>query len=74
MIIVNSPLMQKKIQELLEGMDSPKYTFIKKEGIKAYYETDMEDEEAAATIAKKAIKSTDFGSALILKVKTEEYI
>lgn len=74
MIIVNSPLMQKQIQQILEEMEEPNYTFVKKDGIKLYFETNMEDKEEAATIAKKAIKSSDFGSALMFKVKTGEYI
>lgn len=74
MIIVNSPLMRKQIRELLENVDEPKYTFIKEDGIKIYFETDLEDNEEAAAIAKKTIKSSSFGSALMFKVNTHEYI
>lgn len=74
MIIVNSPIMHKQIQEIVEGIEEPNYTFQKKDGIKLYFETDAEDEEQAADIAKKAIKTNPIGSALMFKVKTEEYI
>ncbi len=33
MIVVNSAIMQDKLKKLIESIDSPKFTFIKKEGI-----------------------------------------
>lgn len=74
MIIVNSPLMRKQIRELLVNIDEPSYTFKKEEGIKLYFETNIDDDEQAAAIAKKAIKESSFGSALMFKVNTQEYI
>ncbi|UPU39608.1 hypothetical protein MX850_02290 [Erysipelothrix sp. Poltava] len=46
-IIINSPIMQKQIQKIVESMTDPKCTFVKKDGIKLYFETDMEDKDEA---------------------------
>jgi len=73
MIIVNSPLMHDEIKEALEANEKPAYTFEKKEGIKQYFETDMEDQEEAASIAKQIIKD-DVSSVIMFKVRTEEYL
>lgn len=74
MIIVNSPIMQDKIIKILEGMDSPSYTFIKKDGIRIYFETSLEDKEEACKLAKKEIKKDPMGSAIMFTVKANEYI
>lgn len=73
MIIINSPLMHKKIKEQLELNEDPSYTFVKKEGIKLYFTTDMEDQEKAADIAKSIIKNK-VSDVIMVKVKTEEYL
>ena len=36
MIIVNSPIMQDKIIEILEAVKEPTFEFVKKDGIKIY--------------------------------------
>lgn len=74
MIIVNSPIMQKQIQAIVEGIEDPKFTFVKKDGIRQYFETDFEDKEAACKIVKAAIKKDPMGGALLVTVKSEEYI
>lgn len=74
MIIVNSPIMQDKIIKILEAMDSPTFKFVKKEGIKIYFETDMEDKDKACDVAKKEIKKDPMGSTIMFKVKSHEYI
>ena len=71
MIIVNSPIMQKQIQKIVEGLESPKFTFLKKDGIRLYFETDYEE---ACKLVKAAIKNDPMGGALLVTVKTEEYI
>lgn len=73
MIIVNSPLMHKEIIKQLELNEEPLYTFVKKEGIKLYFETDSEDQEKAANIAKQIIKNR-VSDVIMVKVKTEEYL
>ena len=74
MIIVNSPIMQEKIIKIVEAMDEPKCTFVKKDGIKIYFETEFEDKEKAAALIKAAIKKDPMGSAIMFNVKTHEYI
>ncbi|MEY8291790.1 hypothetical protein AAK882_03945 [Carnobacteriaceae bacterium 52-44] len=73
MIIVNSPLMHKEIEKQLELNEEPSYTFVKKEGIKLYFETDAEDEEKAVSTAKQIIKNK-VSDVIMVKVKTEEYL
>lgn len=74
MIIINSPLMHKKIIALLESQETPSFTFIKQEGIKLYFESSIENSEEAAAKAKSIIKSDPLFSSLLIKVNTEEYI
>lgn len=74
MIIVNSALMQDKIIKIIESIEDPKFTFVKKQGLKIYFETDMEDREEAAKIAKAKIKADPVAGSLLFSVKTEEYI
>ncbi|SHF12398.1 hypothetical protein SAMN02745249_01858 [Atopostipes suicloacalis DSM 15692] len=73
MIIVNSPLMHKEIEKQLELNEEPSYTFVKKEGIKLYFETDAEDSEKAVSTAKQIIKNK-VSDVIMVKVKTEEYL
>lgn len=73
MIIVNSPLMHNEIKKQLELNEEPSYTFVKKEGIKLYFETDSEDQEKAVSTAKQIIKSK-VSDVIMVKVKTEEYL
>ena len=70
MIVVNSAIMQDKLKKLIESID-PKFTFIKKEGIKLCFSCDLEDDEAAIAVAKKAIKSDPIASTLLISVKSE---
>lgn len=74
MIIVNSPIMQKQIQAIVEKIEDPKFTFIKKDGIRLYFETEFEDKEAACKLVKAAIKNDPMGGALLITVKADEYI
>lgn len=74
MIIVNSAIMQDKIIEILESSEKASFKFSKKDGIRIYFETDMEDREEAAKIAKSEIKKDPIGGTLLFSVKTEEYI
>lgn len=73
MIIINSPLMHNQIRKQLELNEDPSYTFVKREGIKLYFQTDMEDQEKAADIAKSIIKNK-VSDVIMFKVKTEEYL
>lgn len=73
MIIVNTPLMHEEIKEQLEANDDPSYVFKKKNGIKLYFKTDLEDQEEAAGIAKKIIKEK-VSDVIMVKVRTEEYL
>lgn len=74
MIIVNSPIMQDKIIKIVEALEEPKFTFIKKDGIKIYFETEFEDKDKAAALIKAAIKKDPMGSAIMFNVKTDEYV
>ncbi len=68
MIIVNSALMQNEIIEILENIKEPKYKFIKKNGIRLYFETSIEDLDEASKIAKASIKEKPEAAALFFSV------
>lgn len=74
MIIVNSPIMQDKIIEIVESINSPRFTFVKKDGIKIYFDTEYNNLDEACTIVKNEIKKDSMASAIMFTVKSEEYI
>lgn len=71
MIVVNTGIMQDKIKKIVESCPDYHYSFIKKEGIKLYFEVDTDNEEDAAIKAKKAIKDDSIGKTLLVSVKVE---
>lgn len=70
MIILNCPMKRDYITELLETYDKDCVTFkkIDEKGMKLTFETNIEDEEKAAKIAKETIKATEIGSVLYFQV------
>ena len=74
MLIINSPIMQDKIIKIVSELEVPKCTFVKKDGIKIYFETTHENKEEAATLIKAAIKKDPIASAIMFNVKTDEYV
>lgn len=57
MIVINTALKQEEIKKVLEGITEPKFTFVKKTGLKLYFQCDSADSAAAAAVAKKALKA-----------------
>lgn len=72
-IIVNTPIMQDKIQRIVESMTSIECQFIKKEGIKLYFQTNCLDADRACALIKAEIKKDPIASAITFTVKTHEY-
>ncbi len=72
MIVVNSGIMQNQIIKIVEECTDYKYTYVKKDGIKIYFNVDDADEESAAISAKKAIKEDSIGKTLLVSVKVEK--
>lgn len=72
MVVVHSAIMQDKLIKIVEACKDYEYKFIKKDGIKMYFEVNTEDDEAAAIAAKKTIKADPIGSTLLISVKTEK--
>ncbi|GEK89673.1 hypothetical protein SAMN04488100_12132 [Alkalibacterium putridalgicola] len=70
MIKVNSALQQDKIIELLNDFeeDGITFTYSKKQGISLVFETNAEDLEKAAKLAKSTIKGQSWGSVLYFQV------
>lgn len=66
MIEISSAMQQDAIKELLDGkeVDGVTFSFEKKQGIKLLFTADSEDLEAAAKIAKEAIKNEAWGKVL----------
>ncbi|WP_239253643.1 hypothetical protein [Listeria ilorinensis] len=70
MIIVNCPMKRDYVTDLLEKHDQDGITFKKvaEQGMKLSFETNIEDEEKAAKVAKEAIKATEIGAVLYFQV------
>ncbi|MFV0479901.1 MAG: hypothetical protein ACK5LZ_04960 [Anaerorhabdus sp.] len=70
MIIVNMPLKREDVKALAPnvGDDTHRFTFIKEDGMKLYFEDTHEDEVAGAKILKEAIKEK-LGSAFYFNVE-----
>ncbi|MFV0380048.1 MAG: hypothetical protein ACK5KQ_04395 [Anaerorhabdus sp.] len=72
MIIVNMPLKRDVVKGVAEKFDEEghKFTFIKEEGIKLFYEDVNTNEEEGATLLKKAIKK-ELGPAFFFNVEVK---
>lgn len=69
MIKVSSAMRQDDIIELLNANEEEgiSFTFKEKKGIALFFETDAEDKEKAAQLAKEQIKAQDWGSVLFFQ-------
>lgn len=56
MIVVNAVLKKDEIKEVLTELKDPSFNLKKEQGLQMFFETDSEDSEKAAEIAKRAIK------------------
>lgn len=65
MVVINSGIMQNQIIKIVEGCKDYKYTYVKKDGIKLYFDVDTDEEEKAAVAAKKAIKDRFYRKNII---------
>jgi hypothetical protein len=70
MIRINAPLKREYIIGLLDQhtIEGITFTFEKQDGMKLYFNHDGEG-EVASSVAKKTIKSSEFGSALFFNVE-----
>jgi len=70
MIRINAPLKREFIIGLLDQqiIEQITFKFEKQDGMKLYFTHDGVD-EVAASVAKKTIKSSEFGSALFFNVE-----
>ncbi|MBO0419544.1 hypothetical protein ACODG4_02865 [Vagococcus fluvialis] len=66
MIEISSAMQQDAIKELLDGkeLDGVTFNFEKKQGIKLLFNVSTDDADAAAKIAKEAIKEEAWGKVL----------
>ncbi|OOM75142.1 hypothetical protein [Clostridium sp. BL-8] len=74
MIIVNCALRQDDIIGIVEdiAVDNEKvFKFVKKEGLKLFFESTLSDAEKAASLAKQTIKGTELGKALFFSVNAQ---
>lgn len=71
-IIIKSALMQDKIKDLLDGgvFDGVIFSFVEKKGMEITFSASGENLETmdVATIAKKAIKATEYGKGIFFSV------
>ncbi|MEG0285006.1 MAG: hypothetical protein RR494_02815 [Vagococcus sp.] len=66
MIEISSGMQQDAIKELLDGkeLEGVTFGFESKQGIKLIFNTNTDDNDAAAKIAKEAIKNETWGKVL----------
>ena len=70
MIVINTPLQNDNIIKLLESQDG-QFTFVHKKGIKLFFETTIEDKNAAARLARETIKKEPWGVGLYFQAAAE---
>lgn len=71
MIIVNCGLKQDDIVKIVENIEVENrkvFKYIKKEGLKLFFECSLENQKNAALIAKQSIKNTELGKVLYFGV------
>ncbi|WP_125706494.1 hypothetical protein [Lacticaseibacillus daqingensis] len=73
MIFINAPISGDKMIETLEAYNDNGVTFkfVSKNGMKLLFETNMDDLEAAAKLAKATIKAQRWASVLYFQVGVE---
>lgn len=73
MIVLSAPIQQDQIIDLLTNYheNDISFQFIKKEGIKLYFESNIEANEQTPRLVKDIIKSTPWGSVLFFQVVVE---
>lgn len=74
MIVVNCPLQQDEIVKMVENIEienKKEFKFVKKQGMKIYFESNYSDIEKACLTIKKKIKETELGKVLYFNVVSE---
>ena len=74
MIVINCALKQNDIIDIVEKIEIENekvFKFVKKQGIKLFFESTYKDDEKACSTIKSTIKSAPFGSALFFNVLSE---
>lgn len=74
MIFLNAPIQQDKIIDLLNNYNEDGVSFQLKSqnGMKLVFETNMEDLDAAAALAKSTIKKQPWGTVLYFQAGVEK--
>lgn len=74
MIVVNCPLKQDEIVKMVEDIEienKKEFKFVKKQGMKIYFESDYSDADKACATIKKVIKESELGRVLYFNVVEE---
>lgn len=74
MIIVNCALRQDDIIGIVENIEvegQKVFKFVKKQGLKLFFDCTLSNAQDAAALAKKEIKATPFGQALFFSVNAQ---
>lgn len=74
MLVVNCALKQDDVIKIVENIeiDSIKvFKFVKKQGLKLYFDSTAAETDKAIALIKKTIKASSFGSALYFSVISE---
>lgn len=71
MIIVNCAWRQEDIIKIVENIkisDVKVFRYLKKNGIRIFFECNLTDKERACSIIKRAISDSEYGKALLFNV------
>lgn len=74
MIVVNCPLKQDEIIKMVEDIEienKKEFRFVKKQGMKIYFDSDYSDVQKACSAIKQEIKKSDLGKVLYFNVVEE---
>lgn len=74
MIIVNCALRQDDITGIVENIEVENekvFKYVKKQGLKLFFECSLSDSAKAAALVKQTIKGTELGQALFFSVNAQ---
>lgn len=71
MILINCPLKQDYIIELVEGISEFRFTLLEKKGMQLVFDTECPSDSEAVALVKSTIKATEVGKVLYFTVESK---
>ncbi len=72
-IVIQAPMKGDEMRALLDGytQDGGKFSFVEKRGLSLVFEAEGMDADQACSVAKQAIKATNWGKVLYFSVQAQ---